>query len=636
MTFRVLIAVTHLLGAGHLTRAAALARAFARRGHETVLVSGGMPASLVALDGLRLVQLPPVRTTGTDFKALLDERGIAIDPARLAARRRQLLDTLDKVRPDVVISELFPFGRRVLAAEFMALVEAARAMRPRPLIACSVRDILVAPVKAGRIEEAHERLASLYDLVLVHGDPELVPLEASRPLDKRVRPLLRYTGYVDEGGEVPAAGKRAGILVSGGSSAASIPLYEAAFEAAGMLRSEPWRILVGNGVPEDRFAALKGAAPENVTIERARRDFRALLRQAAVSVSQAGYNTAVDLLRTETSAVLVPFEAGNETEQRLRAERLQAHGVARVVPEAELSGTRLAQAVRATLEAADTRPALSVDLDGAAHSVRIVESMIRSINIHSHNIDWDPLDEALRRARASGREPVFWWRDDDAVAKTTQLRRLLDLSCGHASPVALAIIPQGVEPSLAAALAEEPGAAALVHGFAHVNHAPAAAKKAEFGADRPLGVRENEAAAGLRLLVSQLGPRLLPVFVPPWNRMAPDLLPGLVRSGYHGVSTFGRRRSTEPAPGLLQVNTHIDPIDWHGARSLADPGRLVAMAADAVALDEPVGLLTHHLVHDEAVWRFCEAFLDRLHHNNIQLTLAASLFSVKNRIVPEP
>ena len=422
MTFRVLIAVTHLLGAGHLTRAAALARAFARRGHETVLVSGGMPASLVALDGLRLVQLPPVRTTGTDFKALLDERGIAIDPARLAARRRQLLDTLDKVRPDVVISELFPFGRRVLAAEFMALVEAARAMRPRPLIACSVRDILVAPVKAGRIEEAHERLASLYDLVLVHGDPELVPLEASRPLDKRVRPLLRYTGYVDEGGEVPAAGKRAGILVSGGSSAASIPLYEAAFEAAGMLRSEPWRILVGNGVPEDRFAALKGAAPENVTIERARRDFRALLRQAAVSVSQAGYNTAVDLLRTETSAVLVPFEAGNETEQRLRAERLQAHGVARVVPEAELSGTRLAQAVRATLEAADTRPALSVDLDGAAHSVRIVESMIRSINIHSHNIDWDPLDEALRRARASGREPVFWWRDDDAVAKTTQLR----------------------------------------------------------------------------------------------------------------------------------------------------------------------------------------------------------------------
>jgi len=118
--------------------------------------------------------------------------------------------------------------------------------------------------------------------------------------------------------------------------------------------------------------------------------------------------------------------------------------------------------------------------------------------------------------------------------------------------------------------------------------------------------------------------------------MAPDLLQGLARSGYGGVSTFGRRKAPEPAPGLRQVNTHIDPIDWHGARSLADPGGLVAMAADAVAFDEPIGFLTHHLVHDEAIWRFCEAFLERLHHNNIQPTLAASLFSVKNRIVPEP
>ena len=64
---RVLIAVTHLLGAGHLTRAAAIARAFGRAGHDVTLVSGGRPAPHIALDGVRLVQTPPVRTAGHRF-----------------------------------------------------------------------------------------------------------------------------------------------------------------------------------------------------------------------------------------------------------------------------------------------------------------------------------------------------------------------------------------------------------------------------------------------------------------------------------------------------------------------------------------------------------------------------------------
>ena len=133
MSMRVLIAVTHLLGAGHLTRAAAIARAFARAGHEVALVSGGTRTPpLVSTAGVQTVQLPPVRIVGTDFRSLLDEDGQLVGPEHLAARRRLLVDTLHDLRPDVVVTELFPFGRRSLADEFMELVTGARALRPRP------------------------------------------------------------------------------------------------------------------------------------------------------------------------------------------------------------------------------------------------------------------------------------------------------------------------------------------------------------------------------------------------------------------------------------------------------------------------------------------------------------------------
>src|SRR5690606_32187740 len=119
------------------------------------------------------------------------------------------------------------FGRRVLADEFMALLEEARGMRPRPLILSSIRDILVAPAQAEKRALAHERIARFYDTVLVHGDPRLIPLEASWPVDDGLGPLLRYTGYVDENPEPVPAQERHGIVVSGGSSAASLPLYPA-------------------------------------------------------------------------------------------------------------------------------------------------------------------------------------------------------------------------------------------------------------------------------------------------------------------------------------------------------------------------------------------------------------------------
>jgi predicted glycosyltransferase len=620
---RILIAVSHLLGAGHLTRAAALARAFVKAGHDTVLVSGGMPAPLVRTDGVRLVQLPPVRTIGTDFTTLRDENGHLVTPARLEARRDALLELIDETRPDVLVTELFPFGRRALAGEFTALIEHAQAVLPDILVLASVRDILVAPSKPDRIAGTHETLSRFYDAVLVHGDPKVVPIEASWPLHENARGLLRYTGYVDDGAPIETGSDDAvgEVLVSGGSSAASLPLYQAAVAAAAMAPDRRWRVLVGTGVAEADFASLARSASPNLLLERVRRDFRSLLAKAAVSVSQAGYNTAVDVLRARCRAVFVPFEQGSETEQRLRAERLAAMGFGEVLTEAELSPASLAEAMRRTLRR--PRPGSgTISLDGAARSVAIVEELAGDrlrppgpTSLRSP-VPWGGLDEALRRAADRGATIPFWWRDDDAIAHTTRLDRLIGLARNRDIPLAIAVIPEHADPTLAARLAAEPLVRILVHGLAHMNHAAEGGKKAEFGPDRPLAQRAADARDALRLAESKLSEGLLPVFVPPWNRIAPDLVQELPKLGFRGLSTFGAVHLPKPAPGLVQANTHVDPIDWRHGCGLRNADSLLADLGVAIATHcndrGPVGLLTHHLVQDEDTWAFCEELLNRL------------------------
>lgn len=112
-----------------------------------------------------------------------------------------------------------------------------------------------------------------------------------------------------------------------------------------------------------------------MTLVRFRRDFPSLLRGAKVSISQAGYNTVGDLLRTQCRAILIPFVAGGETEQTVRAERLQALGLADILPETGLTAGHVKEAVEKAL-AAQPRGPVSLDLDGAEKTASIIRSMI--------------------------------------------------------------------------------------------------------------------------------------------------------------------------------------------------------------------------------------------------------------------
>lgn len=248
---------------------------------------------------------------------------------------------------------------------------------------------------------------------------------------------------------------------------------------------------------------------------------------------------------------------------------------------------------------------------------------------------WPSLARELDAWHDGGRTAELWWRDDDATRPGPALDRALDLTAGAGIPLALAVIPARAETDLAARLAGRANVAVLVHGFRHANHAAAEARKAEFGPDRPSAAMIAEIGQGWRRLQETFA-AALPVLVPPWNRIDPALVPRLPEAGIGGLSCYTPRAARAPTPGVVQVNTHVDIIDWHGGRGfLGEAAALALIVAHLAArrrgeadATEPTGLLTHHAVHDEPAWRFLANLVEALAgHPAVRWRDARALFA---------
>lgn len=230
---------------------------------------------------------------------------------------------------------------------------------------------------------------------------------------------------------------------------------------------------------------------------------------------------------------------------------------------------------------------------------------------------YDALLSELEIWRAEGRRARFWWRDDDAVAPTPALTRLTSLAGKYQIPVALAVIPGKLAPALPGDLASHSLVTVLAHGFDHGNRAPSPEKKSEFPANRDPKEALRAIETGKNLLASAFGAQFLPVFVPPWNRMASAVGAGLRSIGFLGISAYAAKAEPQTGSDLPSFHTHVDPIDWQGG------GRFAGEAAVITALllqlkrqraypSPPFnvcGILTHHLRHDDGLWLFLEQLL---------------------------
>ena len=527
MSLRVLIAVTHLLGAGHLTRAAALARAFARAGHATTLVSGGMPARLVASDGVDL----RAAAARADRRHRLQD---AARRGRRAGRRgasRRAPDACCSTRseaargPILSITELFPFGRRVLADEFMALLdEAARARaRARSIAVLDPRHPRRADESGAGRGDARARSARLR-----RGPrPWRSGARAARgswPVDERIRPLIRYTGYVDEnGGPVPAARpQRASWCPADRAPRACRSTARLSRRRA----ADPGPALAhprGRGVAEEDFHALRAVAPAHATVERARPDFRTLLAGPKSRSARPATTRSSTSCAPAPGRFSCPSRRGTRPSSACAPSAFRRWASPTIVPEADLSPEPLRRRSGAGLAHAPAPLHPVSRSTGPGKALPLPRACVLSSPVCIRAIDWSPAGSGPGPAPGTGlprRLLVAGRRCGCRYAPARPPPRPRPPLRGRAS--ALAVIPGGLEPRLPRVLQRRNRLLRPRPWLEPRQPCSPRQKKAEFGRHRPveLMARKRSRPAGRR---EQLGAKLLPVFVPPWNRIAPEL-----------------------------------------------------------------------------------------------------------------
>ena len=249
---------------------------------------------------------------------------------------------------------------------------------------------------------------------------------------------------------------------------------------------------------------------------------------------------------------------------------------------------------------------------------------------------WQWLGDELDRWSTAEIRARFWWRDDDAVTVSAALEKLAALSTNYRIPVSLAVIPAALKPDLIDYIPDKSLLSVLQHGFAHKSHAARGQRKLELGGMRPVAGIIADLEKGYLMLERSFADRFIPVLVPPWNRIDGKVVSRLSEIGFIGISTVKARRAALPVSGLLQVNTHLDPINWRQDGDFVGTYPAIAILMQHLIAkrtgyrdpDEPSGILTHHLSQNPATWRFTEDLLQFLsQHPAVDFVDARSIWN---------
>jgi predicted glycosyltransferase len=374
----------HSLGMGHLVRSLALAAGLSERFHVVFLNGGPLPKKIKTPAGVEMINLPPLGL-GADGELISRDGRRTVERAR-HLRRRIILETYRTLRPQVVFIELFPFGRKKFADELLPMLDEARGSRPSSLFFCSLRDILVG--KKSNQQKHDERAVTMankyFDAVMIHSDPSFARLEDSLVAHAALSIPVYYTGFVQAERQSQQRSKherQRQILVSAGGGLVGETLFRAALDAYPTLRRNDnvWmKIVAGPFLPEAAWQSLRDAAQgqTGLSLKRFVPDLSAEMRRSIASISQCGYNTALDILRSGVPALVVPFSEGREDEQLKRARRLEGLSAIRVLEQTEIDTARLAAEVRSLLDFSPQK--LQLDLNGARNTVRLIEGLLHS------------------------------------------------------------------------------------------------------------------------------------------------------------------------------------------------------------------------------------------------------------------
>ena len=371
----------HILGIGHLIRSMEIVRGLVADFQVCFINGGEVVHGLPVPSDIEIVNLPAI-TTDTEFQQLQIPDGFATIEEAMEARKNQLLQVFDRFQPDVLVIELFPFGRRKFSTELIPLLEKAQAAETK--IVSSLRDIVVSK----KNQELHEQkvcklMNRYFDMLLIHGDPNFIPLEESFSRVKDLNCPVHYTGYVVQQPPKQEIGTNRFfpmILVSVGGGRFGHELIESVIQAAPILRDTiPYQIQIfaGSFAPEDKLERWQAIAEEhpNLIVERYTTELLRYMQEADLSISMSGYNTTMNILMTGVRAMMMPFTGNGDLEQTIRVKKLEQLGIVKAISTEDLQPEKLAEKIINYLDEKPNNP--SFEFDGVAKTAAYLKELVR-------------------------------------------------------------------------------------------------------------------------------------------------------------------------------------------------------------------------------------------------------------------
>ncbi len=365
----------HLLGVGHVTRSLALSHELVERFDVTFLQGGPDIGKTVEHTSFQHLFLPPFLMRESD-SSLYDPLGASTVEDIFSKRQQHLFEIASKTSFDVVLTELFPFGRNKFRKEILNLVSDLRKKNPKILVACSLRDILVEKSKPGFTDKVIQTVKGIYSCVLVHSDSDFLKLEDSFPAATQISDQLIYTGFVTEKpvGNPNSASqpptRRPEVLVSQGGGSVGEEMSLAVARTAALLPHLKFRFILGPYAPSflgDELLNITSGL-NNVEVLGFLNNFEEELRTVALSVSLAGYNTVMNAFNTRTMALVYPYQANFE--QTLRGEKLESSGALKMIYPTDLEPFILRDKILANLNRFPED--FHISLDGARRTAEIL------------------------------------------------------------------------------------------------------------------------------------------------------------------------------------------------------------------------------------------------------------------------
>jgi predicted glycosyltransferase len=374
-------------GLGHLSRTIYLAqhvRALNPRASILIITSSPAAHCLALPEDFEYIKLPSVTKTGVErYRPHLDASLEAV----VALRSALLLSTVQHLRPDVLLIDHRPLG---LKKEVLPTLQWIRESAPEIQTVAGLRDVIDEAdtvVRDWTAQNIYDALEHLFDSVLVYGDRSILDSTKEYAFPRSVAGKTSFTGYLGRDStrrsreEVRAAlgldGQRLIVVHAGGGGdgGALIVTY---LQCIDRLPADVHSLVVTGPLMDRReYERLQaGAANLPVTLVECQEDLASCIAAADLSVSMGGYNTVCEILSARVRAVVIPRIFPRQ-EQYIRAQRLAACGLIRMLLPIALTPQKLADAVRTALLSCPAPPD-SISLDGGRRAAAIISSRLSS------------------------------------------------------------------------------------------------------------------------------------------------------------------------------------------------------------------------------------------------------------------